>query len=112
MHFFFPFFILLDNLLIQPRFLNKKGLILGFDPFVSGGMASHHIVAGTLGILVGLFHPSVCSPPPPLPNDYIKHYVWGMLKLFYLVILSSYFLPLFVVARTMWCDCTFTNLVN
>ncbi|PKU72815.1 Photosystem II CP47 chlorophyll apoprotein [Dendrobium catenatum] len=32
----------------------------GFNPFVMGGIASHHIVAGTLGILVGLFHLSVC----------------------------------------------------
>jgi hypothetical protein len=56
MHFFFPFFILLGNLLIQPRFLNQKGFILGFNPFVSGGIASHHIVTGILGILVGLFH--------------------------------------------------------
>jgi photosystem II CP47 chlorophyll apoprotein len=25
----------------------------GFDPFVPGGIASHHIAAGTLGILAG-----------------------------------------------------------
>jgi len=31
----------------------------GFDPFVSGGIASHHITAGILGILAGLFHLSV-----------------------------------------------------
>lgn len=31
----------------------------GFDPFVPGGIASHHIDAGILGILAGLFHHSV-----------------------------------------------------
>ncbi|MBA0803712.1 hypothetical protein Gohar_013893 [Gossypium harknessii] len=31
----------------------------GFDPFVSGGIASHHIAAEILGILVGLFHHNV-----------------------------------------------------
>ncbi|KAF2291973.1 hypothetical protein GH714_042457 [Hevea brasiliensis] len=34
----------------------------GFDPFVSGGIASHHIATGTLGILAGLFHLSVHPP--------------------------------------------------
>ncbi|CAL9205838.1 unnamed protein product, partial [Musa hybrid cultivar] len=34
----------------------------GFDPFVPGGIASHHITAGTLGILAGLFHLSVRPP--------------------------------------------------
>ena len=29
---------------------------------VSGGIASHHIAAGTLGILAGLFHLSVRPP--------------------------------------------------
>ncbi|KAL3613023.1 hypothetical protein CASFOL_009550 [Castilleja foliolosa] len=32
------------------------------DPFVPGGIASHHIAAGTLGILAGLFHLSVRPP--------------------------------------------------
>ncbi|KAF3663428.1 Photosystem II CP47 reaction center protein [Capsicum annuum] len=31
----------------------------GFNPFVPGGIASHHIAAETLGILAGLFHLSV-----------------------------------------------------
>ncbi|KAG6504666.1 hypothetical protein ZIOFF_037002 [Zingiber officinale] len=31
----------------------------GFDAFVLGGIASHHIVASTLGILAGLFYLSV-----------------------------------------------------
>lgn len=44
----------------------------GFVPFVPGGIAYHHIAAGTLGILAGLFHLSVC--PPQL---YTKDYVWS-----------------------------------
>ncbi|KAI3932346.1 hypothetical protein MKW92_040780 [Papaver armeniacum] len=38
------------------------GLYEGFDPFVPGGIASHHIAAGTLGMLAGLFHLSVRPP--------------------------------------------------
>ncbi|KAG6470028.1 hypothetical protein ZIOFF_070988 [Zingiber officinale] len=34
----------------------------GFDPFVPGGIASHHIAASTLRILAGLFHLSVRPP--------------------------------------------------
>ncbi|KAM0023512.1 putative photosystem antenna protein [Helianthus debilis subsp. tardiflorus] len=40
--------------------VNPSWGVEGFDPFVSGGIASHHIEAGTLGILAGLFHLSVC----------------------------------------------------
>jgi hypothetical protein len=32
----------------------------GFDPFIPGGIASHHIDAGILGILVGLFYHFIC----------------------------------------------------
>ncbi|KAG6540027.1 hypothetical protein Mapa_018610 [Marchantia paleacea] len=41
----------------------------GFDPFVPGGIASHHIAAGILGILAGLFHLSV-RPPHEL---FVRH---------------------------------------
>jgi photosystem II CP47 chlorophyll apoprotein len=34
----------------------------GFDPFILGGIASHHISAGTFGILADLFHLSVRPP--------------------------------------------------
>nr|YP_009589398.1 photosystem II CP47 chlorophyll apoprotein [Selaginella bisulcata]QBL75981.1 photosystem II CP47 chlorophyll apoprotein [Selaginella bisulcata] len=34
----------------------------GFDPFVPGGIASHHIAAGISGILAGPFHPSARPP--------------------------------------------------
>ncbi|KAM0064621.1 Photosystem II CP47 reaction center protein [Helianthus debilis subsp. tardiflorus] len=42
--------------------VNPSCGVEGFDPFVPGGIASHHIAAGTLGILAGLFHLSVCPP--------------------------------------------------
>lgn len=34
----------------------------GFDPYNSGGIASHHIAAGILGIIAGLFHLTVRPP--------------------------------------------------
>ncbi|KAI3945350.1 hypothetical protein MKW92_027881 [Papaver armeniacum] len=42
--------------------VNPAWGVEGFNPFVSGGIASHHIAAGTLGILAGLFHLSVRQP--------------------------------------------------
>ena len=42
--------------------VNPAWGVEGFDPFVPGGVASHHIAAGTLGILAGLFHLSVRPP--------------------------------------------------
>ncbi|KAM0931964.1 Photosystem II CP47 reaction center protein [Dioscorea sansibarensis] len=42
--------------------INPAWGVEGFDPFVPGGIASHHIAAGTLGILAGLFHLSVRPP--------------------------------------------------
>ncbi|KAH0873893.1 hypothetical protein HID58_071255, partial [Brassica napus] len=45
---------------VQP--VNPAWGVEGFNPFVPGGIASHHIAAGTLGILAGLFHLSVCPP--------------------------------------------------
>ncbi|KAK4375022.1 hypothetical protein RND71_005699 [Anisodus tanguticus] len=45
---------------VQP--VNPVWGVEGFDPFVPRGIASHHIAAGTLGILAGLFHLSVRKP--------------------------------------------------
>ncbi|KAL8237706.1 hypothetical protein R6Q59_018787 [Mikania micrantha] len=42
--------------------VNQTWGVEGFDPFVPGGIASHHIAVGTLGILAGLFHLSVRPP--------------------------------------------------
>jgi len=40
----------------------------GFDPFGPGGIASHHIAAGRLGILAGLFYLSL-RPPQRLDKE-------------------------------------------
>ncbi|KAK6769194.1 hypothetical protein RDI58_033564 [Solanum bulbocastanum] len=56
---------------VQP--VNPAWGVEGFDPFVPGGIASHHIAAGTLGILAGLFHlsllllPELCGMVRQLP---------------------------------------------
>ena len=34
----------------------------GFNPFNPGGIASHHIAAGILGILAGVFHLTIRPP--------------------------------------------------
>ncbi|CAN2060067.1 unnamed protein product [Malus fusca] len=50
--------------------VNPAWGVEGFDPFVPGGIASHHIAAGTLGILAGLFHLSLlelCGMVQQLP---------------------------------------------
>ncbi|KAL2929989.1 Photosystem II CP47 reaction center protein [Bienertia sinuspersici] len=69
----------------------------GFCPFVPGGIASHHIVKGTLGIFASLFLLSV-RPPQRL----YKGLCMGNVK----TVLSSstiaVFFVTFVVARTMW----------
>lgn len=51
------------------KFINPIWGVEGFDPFVSGGITSHHIAVGTLGILAGLFHLNVCLAQHQY-NDY------------------------------------------
>ncbi|PHT94654.1 Photosystem II CP47 reaction center protein [Capsicum annuum] len=80
---------------VQP--VNPAWGVEGFDPFVPGGIASHHIAAGTLGILTGLFHLSV-RPPQCL----YKGLRMGNIE----TILSSSIVVVFFaalcVAGTMW----------
>ncbi|KAJ6892974.1 hypothetical protein NC652_027085 [Populus alba x Populus x berolinensis] len=47
------------GLIGKVQYVNPVWGVEGFDPFVPRGIASHHIAAGTLGILAGLFHLSV-----------------------------------------------------
>ncbi|KAG5586136.1 hypothetical protein H5410_046570 [Solanum commersonii] len=68
-----------------------------FDPFVPGGIASHHIAAGTLGILVGLFHLSV-RPPQRL----YKGLRMGNIETVISNSITAIFFATFVVAETMW----------
>ncbi|KAL2224215.1 UNVERIFIED_CONTAM: Photosystem II CP47 reaction center protein [Sesamum indicum] len=58
----------------------------GFDPFVPGGIASHHIAAGTLGIFSGVY--SIFSVRPP--QRLYKGLRMGNIE------------TAFVVAGTMW----------
>ena len=67
------------------------------DPFVPGGIASHHIAAGTLGILAGLFHLSV-RPPQRL----YKGLRMGNIETVLSSSIAAVFFAAFVVAGTMW----------
>ncbi|CAN6446945.1 unnamed protein product [Victoria cruziana] len=69
----------------------------GFDPFVLGGIASHHIAVGTLGILVGLFHLSVCPP-----QRLYKTLHMGNIEIVLSSSIAIVFFAAFVVAGTMW----------
>ncbi|KAH0764735.1 hypothetical protein KY285_000606 [Solanum tuberosum] len=69
----------------------------GFDPFVPGGIASHHIAAGTLGTLAGLFHLSV-RPPQRL----YKGLRMGNIETVLSNSIAAVFFAAFVVAETMW----------
>ncbi|CAN1364764.1 Photosystem II CP47 reaction center protein, partial [Linum perenne] len=71
--------------------------LYGFDPFVPGGIASHHIAAGTLGILAGLFHLSV-RPPQRL----YKGLRMGNIETVLSSSIAAVFFAAFVVAGTMW----------
>nr|WGO61876.1 photosystem II 47 kDa protein [Aneura pinguis] len=69
----------------------------GFDPFAPGGIASHHIAAGILGILAGLFHLSV-RPPQRL----YKGLRMGNVETVLSSSIAAVFFAAFVVAGTMW----------
>lgn len=58
----------------------------GFNPFNPGGVVAHHIAAGIVGIIAGLFHLSVRPP-----KDFIKHYGWVTLRPFFLAVSPQYF---------------------
>jgi photosystem II CP47 chlorophyll apoprotein len=71
--------------------------VKGFDPFVLRGIASHHIAAGILGVLAGLFH-LIVHPPQHL-------YVGLCMGNIETVISNSIvdvFFAAFIVAKTMW----------
>ncbi|KAL0427618.1 UNVERIFIED_CONTAM: Photosystem II CP47 reaction center protein, partial [Sesamum latifolium] len=80
---------------VQP--VNPSWSVEGFDPFVPGGITSHHIAAGTLGILAGLFHLSV-RPPQRL----YKGLRMGNIETVLSSSIAAVFFAAFVVAGTMW----------
>jgi photosystem II CP47 chlorophyll apoprotein len=69
----------------------------GFDPYNPGGIASHHIAAGILGILAGLFHLSV-RPPQRL---YTALRI-GNIETVLSSSIAAVFFAAFVVSRTIW----------
>ncbi|KAL4306300.1 hypothetical protein AHAS_Ahas16G0164500 [Arachis hypogaea] len=77
--------------------VNPAWGVEGFDPFVPGGIASHHIAAGTLGILAGLFHFSV-----RLPQRLYKGLRMGNIETVLSSSIAAVFFAAFVVAGTMW----------
>jgi photosystem II CP47 chlorophyll apoprotein len=69
----------------------------GFNPFNAGGIAAHHIAAGIVGIIAGLFHLSV-RPPQRL----YKALRMGNIETVLSSSIAAVFFAAFVVAGTMW----------
>ena len=69
----------------------------GFDPYNPGGIAAHHIAAGILGILAGLFH--LCVRPPQRLYTALR---MGNIETVLSSSIAAVFWAAFVVAGTMW----------
>ncbi len=69
----------------------------GFNPFNPGGIAAHHIAAGIVGIIAGLFHLTV-RPPERL----YKALRMGNIETVLSSSIAAVFFAAFVVAGTMW----------
>lgn len=69
----------------------------GFNPFNPGGVVAHHIAAGIVGIIAGLFHLSV-RPPERL----YKALRMGNIETVLSSSIAAVFFAAFVVAGTMW----------
>jgi photosystem II CP47 chlorophyll apoprotein len=69
----------------------------GFNPFNPGGIVAHHIAAGVVGIIAGLFHLSV-RPPERL----YKALRMGNIETVLSSSIAAVFFAAFVVAGTMW----------
>ena len=69
----------------------------GFNPFNPGGVVAHHIAAGTVGIIAGLFHLSV-RPPERL----YKALRMGNIETVLSSSIAAVFFAAFTVAGTMW----------
>ncbi|KAF3663434.1 Photosystem II CP47 reaction center protein [Capsicum annuum] len=79
------------------QLVNPAWGVKGFDPFIPGGIASHHIAAGILGILAGLFHLSV-RPPQRL----YKELRMGNIEIVLSSSIAAVFFAAFGVVGTMW----------
>lgn len=69
----------------------------GFNPFNPGGVVAHHIAAGVVGIIAGLFHLTV-RPPERL----YKALRMGNIETVLSSSIAAVFFAAFVVAGTMW----------
>jgi|TARA_B110000902_G_scaffold254041_1_gene317480 photosystem II CP47 chlorophyll apoprotein len=69
----------------------------GFNPFNPGGVASHHIAAGALGIFAGIFHVTV-RPPIRLYNNLELGNIEGVLS----SSIAAVFFAAFITSGTMW----------
>ena len=69
----------------------------GFNPFNAGGVASHHIAAGTLGIIAGIFHLTV-RPPQRL----YRALRMGNIETVLSSSISAVFFAAFITSGTMW----------
>ena len=69
----------------------------GFNPFNAGGIVAHHIAAGIVGIIAGLFHLTV-RPPERL----YKALRMGNIETVLSSSIAAVFFAAFVVAGTMW----------
>jgi photosystem II CP47 chlorophyll apoprotein len=69
----------------------------GFNPFNPGGIVAHHIAAGIVGIIAGLFHLAV-RPPERL----YKALRMGNIETVLSSSIAAVFFAAFVVAGTMW----------
>lgn len=69
----------------------------GFNPYNPGGIVAHHIAAGVVGVIAGLFHLSV-RPPQRL----FKALRMGNIETVLSSSIAAVFFAAFVVAGTMW----------
>ncbi|MCM1985201.1 photosystem II chlorophyll-binding protein CP47 [Lyngbya confervoides] len=69
----------------------------GFNPFSPGGIVAHHIAAGIVGIIAGIFH-LVVRPPQRL----YKALRMGNIETVLSSSIAAVFFAAFVVAGTMW----------
>lgn len=69
----------------------------GFNPFNPGGVVAHHIAAGIVGIIAGVFHLAV-RPPERL----YKALRMGNIETVLSSSIAAVFFAAFVVAGTMW----------
>ena len=69
----------------------------GFNPFNPGGVAAHHIAAGTIGILAGFFH-IIVRPPQRL----YRGLRMGNIETVLSSSIAAVFFAAFVTSGTMW----------